>query len=135
MNVGDRITGAQQRCDVCYTYVLRCPDTDEVKYVGSAQNPQCRYAQHLQEACGRIFRNKRISWIRNLLIHGKFPVMEIVYIGTYVEAAKQEQKLFLYHADLLNEAPPGKRSNHPRLSPEKWQSRAMKAVTRDLQKT
>ena len=59
-------------------YVLRCPDTKEVRYVGKANNAQKRLASHLRDSA---MRNTPVyCWIRKLLELGKAPIVECVQV-------------------------------------------------------
>lgn len=57
-------------------YVLRCPKSGEVRYVGKANNAQSRLKTHLRD-CKR--RNTPVyCWMRSLLADGLTPTIEVV---------------------------------------------------------
>lgn len=63
-----------RRSELTYIYVMRCPTTDVVKYVGKTINPSYRFRKHLTEK----HRNKKCLWVNSLLSRGLKPVFEIV---------------------------------------------------------
>lgn len=69
-------------------YVLRCPESGEVRYVGKANNAQDRLKTHLRD-CKR--RNTPIyCWIRRLLADGMTPAIEVVKQVASCDWAKAE---------------------------------------------
>lgn len=49
-------------------YVLKDPDTNEIRYVGKTIKPlDSRLANHIYHAKKPKHRNKRLNWIRSLL--------------------------------------------------------------------
>lgn len=60
-----------------YIYGLCCPDTQEVRYIGKANDPQVRLRKHLQ-AAGYRPENYAQRWMAKLLRQGKKPIL--VYI-------------------------------------------------------
>lgn len=76
--------GAEQN----FIYVLKCPSTGEIRYVGKTESPTRRLSRHMRDSangashhCGR--------WIRKLLSAGLKPVMEIVRV---LEASQNWQE-------------------------------------------
>lgn len=61
-----------------YFYVLRCPITNDVKYVGRSVDPKVRYRQHIYSGKKNGNKNRNASWIRSLLNSGLKPIMEII---------------------------------------------------------
>lgn len=59
-----------------YIYVLCDPDTEEVRYVGKANDVRLRYNAHLLVK-GQV-NIHRIHWIQSLLRQGKAPVLQIL---------------------------------------------------------
>lgn len=57
-----------------FIYALRDPRTDLIRYVGKADDPQKRLSVHLADK----HRNHRTNWIKDLMINGLEPVLEIV---------------------------------------------------------
>lgn len=60
----------------CYIYILRCPFTLQVKYVGKTNNPRMRLKQHKSDSRTKICKLK--SWIISLKKKGALPVLEII---------------------------------------------------------
>lgn len=60
--------------ETTFIYVLKEPDTGEIRYVGKADDPEQRLFQHLKDPK----RNHRTNWIKSLKDSGKIPVLEIV---------------------------------------------------------
>ncbi len=61
---------------VTYIYVLKCPKTNEVRYVGKSNNPKRRYCGHMRTdktAC-----SYKINWVQSLLKQGLKPVLKII---------------------------------------------------------
>lgn len=57
-----------------YIYVLKCPESGDVRYVGKTDHPKARLRQHLSEArLGGM--NHKCDWIRSLLNRGLRPVL------------------------------------------------------------
>lgn len=60
-----------------FIYVLRCPETNRVRYVGKSNNPKQRYNAHLKASKeGRKYRVCR--WIFKLLNDNTKPILEII---------------------------------------------------------
>ena len=63
-----------------YIYILKCPLTDEIKYVGLTISPGLRLRSHLASAkTGRQPNEKLSNWINELLSKEIKPVFEIVH--------------------------------------------------------
>ena len=60
-----------------YIYVLKCPESDAVRYVGKTKNMKSRMRQHMHEANRFAKNNHKANWILNLLRRGLRPVMEL----------------------------------------------------------
>lgn len=61
---------------ICYIYVLKCPFTLIVKYVGKTNNPQLRWNQHKSDSRTKICKLK--SWIISLKRKNTLPIFEII---------------------------------------------------------
>jgi hypothetical protein len=57
-----------------YIYALCDPKTKEVRYVGKADNPNCRYVQHLSDN-GRTWK---ANWVKKLKLNGLRPSLKIL---------------------------------------------------------
>lgn len=62
------------RCHVIY--VLRCPDTNAVRYVGTSRNAAYRNHSHCARKCNR--RSPVNDWTSSLAEQGKQPIFEVV---------------------------------------------------------
>lgn len=67
-------------------YVLRCPDSGDVRYVGKAKDPAKRMETHLWSGRGQ---RPVVCWVRALRAAGKRPVMEVVEWAADWEACEQ----------------------------------------------
>ncbi len=57
-----------------YIYTINCPITNQVKYVGKANNPEIRFRSHLQSA-----KNKDLyDWINHILDEGFNPILRVI---------------------------------------------------------
>lgn len=68
-------TMMERAIPIC-VYVLRCPDSMDVRYVGVTKEPKRRLARHITEARSR--KTHRHNWIMSLVDKGKRPIFEIV---------------------------------------------------------
>ena len=59
-----------------YIYVLKCPISFEVKYVGKANNPKLRYYSHLNTSKSASSYKK--NWIKKLKDKNLKPILEII---------------------------------------------------------
>jgi hypothetical protein len=66
-------------------YGLYDPDTDELRYVGKANNAKKRLKTHVLE---RGYRRPVNNWVKSLIEQGKAPVMKILEV---VDADKWEE--------------------------------------------
>lgn len=57
-----------------FIYVLKEPDTGEIRYVGKSNNPKHRLRHHLRDNK----HNRRTAWIEHLRGKGELPVLEII---------------------------------------------------------
>lgn len=80
-----------------YIYVLKCPNTGEVKYVGKANKPRDRYKCHLTNL-GTQSRYKQ-NWIKSLRDKGQKPVLEIIRKVPIEEWKKWEKYYIEYYRD------------------------------------
>lgn len=60
-----------------FIYVLKCPSSGEIRYVGKTDNPKRRLNRHIRDSA-RGSSDYRSRWIRTLLASGSKPIMEIV---------------------------------------------------------
>jgi len=100
-------------------YVLRCPTTNSIRYVGSATNVMTRYTTHLAGGGYHMERgrgNAKDIWIAELLSVGKFPVLEVVSVMPVLELIDAERKLVLecksLGHDLTNSTIPAKNTRY-----------------------
>lgn len=57
-----------------FIYTLSCPVTNEIRYVGKANNPTSRFYNHLIEST-KTYKN---NWIKSLKKKGLKPILEIL---------------------------------------------------------
>lgn len=63
-----------------FTYVMMCPLTYQVRYIGKSANPKLRFNQHIMfaRANKRVSMSKKDEWIRRLGIYGLSPIFKVV---------------------------------------------------------
>ena len=61
-----------------YFYTLKCPITNDVKYVGRSVNPNGRYRQHIHSGKHEGHKDRKGAWIKSLLDKDLKPIMEII---------------------------------------------------------
>lgn len=59
-----------------YIYILKCPITNDIRYVGQSVNPKVRYRRHISESKRR--NDHKCNWVKSLLDKNKKPILEIV---------------------------------------------------------
>lgn len=86
--------------DMVSLYVLRCPETGEIRYAGKANDPKVRLHGHIKDS----MRSKRpvCCWVAKLLDKGLSPVMEVVKEVPFDSWQVEEISLI---ARLRNECP------------------------------
>ncbi len=62
--------------ETTFIYLLRCPETNTIRYIGKANNPNKRYTEHMRK--DRTASTHKINWIQSLLNKGLKPVLEIL---------------------------------------------------------
>lgn len=60
-----------------YIYVLKCPESGAVRYVGKCINLKARFRQHTSESRIGLVKSHKCDWIRSLQKRGLSPVMEV----------------------------------------------------------
>jgi hypothetical protein len=75
-------------------YGLYCPDTDELRYVGKANNASKRFKTHLQE---RVLSRPVNKWVNALLESGKSPVMRVLETVAADQWEEAERRLIAEH--------------------------------------
>lgn len=93
-----------------YFYVLKCPTSGDIRYVGRSVSPEVRYRKHIYTGKADGEKDRKASWIRSLLDKGLKPKLEIVdKIENYEstdEVKQREQTLILEYRkkyDLKND--------------------------------
>lgn len=61
-----------------YIYLLKHPDTQEIRYVGKSKHPKRRYSEHIYRKVLEQKKTHLTYWLLSLLNEGKKPIMEIV---------------------------------------------------------
>lgn len=93
-----------------FIYILKCPITKKVRYVGSSKNPKTRFKQHVKDADKN--RTLKQKWILNLKAKMELPIMEIVnqIQDEYLSLKLEEETMLLFIDDVYNIHMPDK--NH-----------------------
>lgn len=89
-------------------YGLYDPDTDELRYIGKANDSAKRLKSHLSDS--RRAKRPVCVWIAGLVAQCKAPVMRVIEIVPESEWKEAERRLIAEHretANLLNLAPGG----------------------------
>ena len=73
-------------------YVLRCPDSKEVRYVGKTNNPEQRLKAHNNKA--RDIGTYKRNWINKLRQENKKPIFEIIE-ETDIDIWKEREKYWI----------------------------------------
>lgn len=79
-----------------FIYVLKEPDTGEIRYVGKSDNPKQRFGLHLRNRG----RSHKIHWIQNLLSKGLKPDLEIIDEVSFEEWEQWEVAWIEYFREL-----------------------------------
>lgn len=66
-----------------FIYVLKDPDSDEIRYVGKSNDPEGRLTSHLWHA--HKTQTRKNNWLQKLLRENKRPKLEILDEVPYVE--------------------------------------------------
>jgi group I intron endonuclease len=82
--------------NIAYIYVLICPKTGEVRYVGKTVNPKSRYAGHLSWK-GHTHVSR---WIHSLINDGLKPILDIVDLCTKENWIERERYWIAYYREL-----------------------------------
>jgi len=88
-------------------YVLRCPRTRAIRYVGKCVDVKSRLRQHISESKIGDVRSHKCAWIGSLLRDGLRPVLEVDYVVPADECWKEaERRRVAFHrangCDLTN---------------------------------
>lgn len=59
-----------------YIYILKDPNTDEIRYVGKTNNIKNRLKDHIRKS--KLSKTHKNNWIQSLLIKNQEPVIEII---------------------------------------------------------
>lgn len=80
-----------------FIYILKCPITDEVRYVGKTNNPNERYKNHLNKLHGEGTHKR--NWINSLRNKGLKPIFEIIDVVDIEEWKEKEKYYIKYYRD------------------------------------
>lgn len=61
-----------------YIYALRCPESDEIRYIGKSTNPNRRLSAHISAAVNKAYDHHTSRWIRKLSLLDLVPSIEIL---------------------------------------------------------
>jgi len=94
-------------------YTIKCPETNEIVYVGKANNLKKRISTHIWSRNGR---SKINVWIKNCLENGINPIFEVYKEVEYEDWEQEEKdaiKYFRTKYQLLNVASGGNEPECP----------------------
>ncbi|MFH1573715.1 MAG: GIY-YIG nuclease family protein, partial [Acidobacteriota bacterium] len=94
-----------------HIYALVDPRDGEIRYVGKADNPKKRCAQHVREAQHKSDSTEKLNWLRELAEKGLKPevrVLETIPLEEWPDAEVGIiEQLRMEGAQLTNSAPGG----------------------------
>lgn len=82
--------GSKRHMNKTFIYVLKHPETGEVRYVGKAKDPRDRYHSHIH-ASKSSSKLPVVRWIAKLKQDGLLPIMEMIELTPDENFAKREQ--------------------------------------------
>ena len=114
-------------------YSLRCPVTNEIRYIGKTTNVKSRLRQHNHEARVGVSLNHKCAWIRSLHKNGLSPKIEVeLELPDQSDWKKAEVELIASlraaGVRLTNTTPGG--DEPAELSPEGWMALSKMASER-----
>ena len=59
-----------------YIYILKDPNTDEIRYVGKTNNIKARLKDHIRKS--KLSKTHKNNWIQSLLVKNQVPIIEII---------------------------------------------------------
>jgi hypothetical protein len=71
-------------------YVLKNPENGIIHYVGRTLNEKSRYRNHIYQGRNGCKKNRKNSWVNNILNKGLKPTMEIIEIVPQSKAIERE---------------------------------------------
>lgn len=84
-------------------YVLKHPDTLEVRYVGkTVRKLSRRLGNHIANAKGNKHNVHLSNWILSILKLGKRPIIELIEVCSYTEWKSREQYWISHFPNLIN---------------------------------
>jgi len=84
-----------------YIYILKDPDTQEVRYVGKSVRPKRRYSEHIYKKYQENKKTHLAHWLLKLLNQDKKPIMEIID-QTEGDWEILEKKWIAFYSNLCN---------------------------------
>jgi predicted GIY-YIG superfamily endonuclease len=97
----------KEKTEIVYIYIIKCPITKDVVYVGKANDLQKRINSHHNERYGYRKINK---WINNCIINRLVPIFEVYKVTDKDNWCEEEIKAISYFREkykLLNVAKGG----------------------------
>lgn len=61
-----------------FIYILKCPTSNDIRYVGQSIDPNVRYRRHICESKRNKNKGHKYDWINSLLNNNLKPVLEII---------------------------------------------------------
>lgn len=80
-----------------YIYILKDPETDEIRYVGKTVDIKRRYYHHCSKSACKSQKSHRSSWVLSLLERKLKPIMEIIDYCNYENWEQYESKWIEYY--------------------------------------
>lgn len=84
----------------CYIYILKDPNTNQVRYVGKAKNPKNRYSNHINK--NRDKNTHKRNWINKLRKNNQKPILEVIEKTTNNKWKEREKFWIKYYLDKGN---------------------------------
>ena len=104
IDLNDEVATAEK---IVFIYGLRCPKTDQIRYVGKSINPRVRYSRHITEKSD-YHRNRWINKLKSEGLKPELVVIDEVYDKNWKEAEINYIRLFKsFGADLVNKTSGG----------------------------
>ena len=82
-----------------YIYVLHCPLTDRIRYIGKTISPRRRLAAHISAARRNVAKHHTAAWIRQVLAADQTPVMQVIDEIKEGESWQEIERFWISQAD------------------------------------
>jgi hypothetical protein len=81
-----------------YIYLLKDPETNEIRYVGQTDNIKRRFNQHINKCCdvkNKQYGTHKNCWIRKLLSNNLKPIIEVLEETETLELSNQRERFWI----------------------------------------